>query len=211
MEQGTWNKEHGTVNKEQGVGVPGAEGSLIVTLTRTSEGVDVLSGIDTSGRIVSTDAARLLSLAQCVPTTPAVAPLGQHLELVARAVKESDAIARQTWAGATGKARSLRNQVLDAIQHTLDHDKTLTPADRASLNEAYTALNAAPLTDTAKTPLKAAAALKTPDRDQQMAQAALQLLAQGRLTQKSANNDGNTRALVSLGLVDNKQQDTHNG
>lgn len=96
----------------------------VITYAKTRNDFDILTWLDASGNIVSQSQKRILNAMACDSETPAVEPLENHHELVAKAVErlESESI---TYGGALGNRFSTRFRISNLLEEYYDNPTTL--------------------------------------------------------------------------------------
>lgn len=103
---------------------PNAWPGGVITYAKTRNDFDILTWLDPSGNIVSQSQKRILSAMACDKHTPAVEPLPNHHELVAKAIErlENETI---TYGGALGNRFTTRYRISRLLEQYYSQPATL--------------------------------------------------------------------------------------
>lgn len=140
----------------------GKEGAI--TFTRTSGGFDMLAWYGADGRLISQSPKTILMAMQCLPNTPQVEPLANHLDLVATATEHASQSETTNYSGSLGGRFSTRYRITELLENFYkqkEHELNCTHIDnmffgKESIDELKNAINDIynyQLLDTVKTTL----------------------------------------------------------
>ena len=111
----------------------------VITYARTANDFDVLSWLAPDGTLVSQSQRRILQALSCDADTPAVMPVDNHHELVAKAVGEiAEQSASSNIGGILGNRFSTRYRIIQLLEHAYER-----PIDLFYTEEVKTALKLA--------------------------------------------------------------------
>lgn len=182
---------------------PSTQGALVYL--RTASGTDSMAWVDERGKRVTDSPFRILKAAECLPSTLAVPRLPNHHELVDSAVKEL-AVEEKIVGGGLGSATGARYRVYERLKrYTREVKGTLfdtLPLQR-TLEDIYRYPLRSGATDTLNRHMK------TGITDQALAELAMSLREDGRLSIVEGDEEHETAAhiICSLGL----SEAPHNG
>jgi hypothetical protein len=170
---------------------------------RTASGTDSMAWVDEKGKRVTDSPYKILKAAECLPSTPAVARLPHHHELVDTAVKEL-AAEEKIVGGGLGSSTGARYRTYERL-------KRYTQEVKGTLFETLPLQRT--LEDVYRYPLRSTATdilnrhMKTGDTDQALAELAVSLREDGRLSIVEGDEEHETLAQIicSLGLTDGAQ------
>lgn len=96
----------------------------VITYAKTRNDFDILTWLDAAGNIVSQSQKRILGAMACDRDTPAVEPLSNHHELVAKAIErlENETV---TYSGALGNRFSTRFRISRLLEEYYNNPTTL--------------------------------------------------------------------------------------
>jgi superfamily II DNA or RNA helicase len=180
---------------------PSTQGALVYL--RTASGTDSMAWVDEKGQRVTDSPYKILKAAECLPTTPAVSRLPSHHELVDGAVKEL-AAEEKIIGGGLGSSTGARYRTYERLKRYTQEVKG-TLFDTLPLQRT--------LEDVYRYPLRSSATdilnrhMKTGDTDQALAELAVSLREEGRLSIVEGDEEHETLAQIicSLGLTDGVQ------
>jgi superfamily II DNA or RNA helicase len=184
--------------KEHPPAKPSTQGALVYL--RTASGTDSMAWVDAQGQRVTDSPYKILKAAECLPTTPAVERLPHHHELVDDAVKEL-AAEEKIVGGGLGSSTGARYRTYERLKRYAAHVKG-TLFDTLPLQRTVEDVYRYPLRSTATDILNRH--LKANDSDQALAELAVSLREEGRLSIVEGDEEHETLAQIicSLGLTD---------
>jgi superfamily II DNA or RNA helicase len=184
--------------KEHNRTEPSTQGALVYL--RTASGTDSMAWVDEKGQRVTDSPYKILKAAECLPTTPAVPRLPGHHELVDAAVKEL-AAEEKIVGGGLGSSTGARYRTYERLKRYTQEVKG-TLFDTLPLQRTLEDVYRYPLRSTATDILNRH--MKTGDTDQALAELAVSLREDGRLSIVEGDEEHETLAQIicSLGLTD---------
>ncbi|GAA3997186.1 hypothetical protein GCM10022631_04630 [Deinococcus rubellus] len=176
---------------------PSQPGGALVYL-RTPQGNDALAWLDEQGGSVTESQIAILRAAACQPSTPALPPLPNHHELVARAARRVVEEEASGSAGALGTPGSTRRKLYERLKHIQDTREGSLFSD-PQLKTVLEDLLAAPLQESSRNTL--GGHFRTRIGDEAVIRLVIQLQQEGRLTMPTDDlRHTEPEILCSLGL-----------
>lgn len=169
---------------------------------RDNEDLDVLVRLDEKGNVLSQSLATIFQAAACSPETPAIAPLNNHHDLVAKGV-ENALQEVQTLGGQLGTLRSIRRKLyerLKSYREQMRQQPTLfNQEDIANLDTLLAQIYRYPLRESARDAISRQMKLGIPDHD--LLRIVWQLHQEDRLCQVTQSEQPvEPQILCSLGI-----------
>jgi superfamily II DNA or RNA helicase len=174
-------------------------GEGVITYSRNSHGFEVLTWLDSKGKVISKGQSRILKAAACAMDTPALERLEQHHAIVAQAVQLAEQEASNT-GGQLGSKASARYKSYMMLQRYHESIKD-TLFDTDALKKTIDDIYRYPLRETARELINRR--IRFGINDEEMANIVIQLREEARLSvidQKQESSLNIPQIICSLGM-----------
>ena len=180
----------------------GFEKDSVITYHRNSQGTDILSWLNSEGKVISNSQTRILKLAECAIDTPPVSRLENHHEIVKKAVELAEQEALKT-GGQLGNKASARYKAYGMLHRYFESVKN-TLFDTDALKKTIDDIYHYPLRETARDIINRR--IKLGCNDEEISTLAIQLREEGRLCvidQKQEDDIITPHIICSMGINSN--------
>ncbi len=177
----------------------GFDNNTVIAYHKNSNGYEILTWLNSEGKVISTSQSRILKMAECALDTPAVERLENHHELVKKAVMLAETEAAKS-GGQLGNKSSARYRAYGMMQRYYESVKnTLFEVD--ALKKTIDDIYHYPLRETAREIINRR--IRFGCTDEEMALLTMQLREEGRLCvieQKEQDNLRTPHIICSMGV-----------
>ncbi len=178
----------------------GFENNTLIAYHKNSNGYEILTWLNSEGKVISTSQSRILKIAECALDTPVVEHLENHYDLVKKAVMLAETEAAKS-GGQLGNKSGARYRAYGMLQRYYESIKNgLFDAD--ALKKTIDDIYHYPLRETAREIINRRIRLGCDDEE--LALLTMQLREEGRLSvieQKEQDNLRTPQIICSMGIV----------